>query len=184
MSPLSNEEKRFLLGLAKASLQAAVSGWPFPEPLDIPPALRNPGSAFVTLHLHNELRGCVGYLDPADSLYRVVMEGAAAAALRDLRFLPVAPPELTELEVEISVLSRRWEVRAEEIRAGIHGVVVSHGNARGLLLPQVATERNWDHLRLLEETCKKAGLSPGAWRRGAKIEVFTAEVFSEREFIR
>ena len=183
MFRLSSEEKHFLLRLAKTSLIAAVSRYPVQEPEEIPPTLQSPGSAFVTLHRHRELRGCVGYVTPAHPLYRVIMEGAAAAALKDVRFLPVLPSELPELEVEISVLSPPWEAAVEEIEIGIHGVMVSHGSVRGLLLPQVAVERNWTHLQFLEETCRKAGLSPAAWRHGAKIEIFTAEVFSERDLI-
>ena len=165
--------------LARRSLEAAVRGERMEAPLVFPPALGNPGGAFVTLHRNGSLRGCVGYILPVKPLYKTVMEAAAAAALHDTRFPEVIPDELSGLEVEISVLSPCQEVRLEEIQVGVHGLMVSQGFARGLLLPQVAVERDWTPLRFLEETCRKAGLPPAAWRRGAKIEAFTAEVFSE-----
>ena len=84
------------------------------------------------------------------------------------------------MKLEISVLSSFRAVRPEEIQVGAHGLMVSQDRARGLLLPQVAVERHWDRDRFLEETCRKAGLPPDAWRRGATIERFTAEVFRER----
>ena len=63
---------------------------------------------------------------------------------------------------------------------GIHGLMITRHQARGLLLPQVAIEHHWDRERFLEETCRKAGLLPDAWRKGATIEAFTAEVFSDQ----
>lgn len=179
MYRLSSEEKNFLLRLARRSLEASVRGETWEAPAEVPPALGNPGGAFVSLHKVSSLRGCVGYFLPLMPLYKTVMEAAAAAALRDTRFPPVRPFELAGLDVEISVLSPCREVRLEEICVGIHGLMVSQGFARGLLLPQVATERQWTPLKFLEETCSKAGLPPGAWQRGARIEAFTAEVFSE-----
>ena len=146
----------------------------------VPTALEAPGGAFVSLHKKYELRGCVGYVQALLPLYRTVMEAAVAAALRDHRFPPIKPPELPDVKLEISVLSSFRAVRPEEIQVGAHGLMVSQDRARGLLLPQVAVERHWDRDRFLEETCRKAGLPPDAWRRGATIERFTAEVFRER----
>ena len=180
MLRLTSEEKCFLLRLARRSLEAAVLRAEMQVPAEFPVAVGRLGSAFVTLHKNASLRGCVGYLQPLMPLYRTVMEAAASAALKDTRFPPVGPTELVELEVEISVLSPCWELRPEEIHVGVHGLMVSMGAARGLLLPQVAVERHWNSFQFLEETCRKAGLSLGAWRRGAKIEAFTAEVFSEQ----
>ena len=178
---LTNEEKRFLLRLARKSLEAAVCGEMLDVPLEYPASLAVPGSAFVTLHLHSRLRGCVGYVHPPlKPLYQTVIDAAAAAALRDTRFPQVRPSELTDIEIEISVLSPSWEVRPDGIQVGVHGLIVSKGWERGLLLPQVAIERQWTSSQFLKETCRKAGLSPDAWQHGAKIEVFTAEVFSER----
>jgi AmmeMemoRadiSam system protein A len=179
MFRLTNEEKAFLFRLARRSLESAVHGATMEAPAQFPASLGNPGGAFVTLHRNGALRGCVGYVQPVKPLYQTVMEAAAAAALHDTRFPQVRPAELADLEVEISVLSPCREARLEEIQVGLHGLMVSRGFARGLLLPQVAVERDWTPLRFLEETCRKAGLPSAAWRRGVKIEAFTAEVFSE-----
>lgn len=180
MPPLSNEEKRFLLRLAQSSLESAVRGEVPLAPLEVPPRLQERGGAFVSLHKKSLLRGCVGYVQAAKPLYQTVMEVAVAAALNDPRFEPVRPEELPDLEVEISVLSPSCPARPEEIEVGVHGLMISSGHARGLLLPQVAVEHQWSRERFLEETCRKAGLPRDAWQREAKIEVFTAEVFQER----
>jgi len=135
--------------------------------------------AFVSLHKQGLLRGCIGYVHALHPLYRTVMEAAAAAALHDPRFPPVRPAELPDVHLEISVLSPFRTVRAEEIQVGAHGLLIAQERKQGLLLPQVAVEHQWDRERFLEETCRKAGLAPDAWRRGATIEAFTAEVFGE-----
>jgi AmmeMemoRadiSam system protein A len=186
MSPLNNERQDLLLSLARKSLEAAVrAGSTRLAPLsvaEIPSELAAPGSAFVTLHAMGTppaLRGCVGFLDRTRPLYKTVMDAAAAAALNDTRFPPVSPEELGGLSIEISVLSLFRKVRPEEIKVGVHGLAITLGAARGLLLPQVAVERNWTAMRFLEETCRKAGLEPGAWRAGARIEAFTAQIFGE-----
>jgi len=180
MFPLNAEEKSFLLRLARKSLEAAVRNEKMEISAEDPPALRIPAGAFVSLHKQGHLRGCIGYVQPANPLYRTVIEAAWAAALCDTRFEPVCPEELPEIEIEISVLSPLREVLPEEVRVGAHGLMVSQGRARGLLLPQVAVEHHWQPERFLEETCRKAGLASDAWRRGAKTEAFTADVFNER----
>lgn len=105
-----------------------------------------------------------------------------AAATEDPRFPPVSAPEVAELEIELSILSRPQPVRFAEIEIGRHGLIATRGGRRGLLLPQVASEHDWPVERFLEEVCLKAGLEPDDWRRdGTLIESFTAEVFSERD---
>lgn len=180
MSPLNAEEKSFLLRLARKSVEAAVRNDRVEMPAEIPPPLRIPSGAFVSLHKKGHLRGCIGYVQPIHPLYRTVIEAATASALRDLRFDPVRPEELPEVEIEISVLSPLQEARPEEVQVGVHGLMVSLGQARGLLLPQVAVEHHWQREQFLEETCRKAGLPADAWRRGAKVEAFMAEIFNER----
>jgi AmmeMemoRadiSam system protein A len=180
MFQLTSEEKRFLLRLARSSLESAVHGRPLPPPSEIPAKLQACGSAFVTIHRGSDLRGCVGLLSN-EPLHKSVMEAAASAGLNDPRFPRLAPAELTAIRLEISVLSPFLEMHPHEIEIGVHGLVVSRGSCRGLLLPQVAAERKWTPEKFLEETCKKAGLPPDAWKRGARIEGFTAEVFGEDE---
>ena len=179
MSPLTDDEKRFLLRLARRSLEASVRGEKRIPPPEVPPRLETPAGAFVSLHERGHLRGCIGYVQATHPLYRTVMEAAEAAALHDPRFPPVQPAELPHVALEISVLSPFRNARPEEIQVGIHGLMITEHRSHGLLLPQVALEHHWERERFLEETCRKAGLAPDAWRRGAKIEAFTAEVFGE-----
>lgn len=135
--------------------------------------------AFTTLHLGGRLRGCVGYIVPVYPLFQTVFEGAQAAAFGDTRFEPVSAGEAPRLQIEISVLSPMFTIRPEDVKVGRHGLMVSLHGRRGLLLPQVPTEHGWDRETFLDETCLKAGLPANAWRRGAQLEAFTAEVFGE-----
>jgi AmmeMemoRadiSam system protein A len=138
--------------------------------------------AFVTLRRRGQLRGCIGEINSKESLVQVINRCARAAALEDPRFGPVRPDELAEIKVEISILTSPQESKAEKIEPGKHGLIVSRGYLRGVLLPQVAIERGWNARRFLEEACVKAGLERDAWRdRATRIEVFTAEVFWETD---
>jgi uncharacterized protein len=127
-----------------------------------------------------ELRGCVGYVLPTCAVYRAVAETARAAAFDDNRFPPVIPEEAPRLVIELSILSLAQPIQPEEIEVGRHGLLISWHGQRGLLLPQVPVERAWDRTIFLEQTCRKAGLLPDAWQRGATIEAFTAEVFGDK----
>jgi AmmeMemoRadiSam system protein A len=109
-----------------------------------------------------------------------VAETARAAAFDDNRFRPVTIEEAPHLEIELSILSSPQPIRPEEIEVGRHGLLVSWRGQRGLLLPQVPVEHAWDRTIFLEQTCRKAGLPPDAWQKGATIEAFTAEVFGEK----
>jgi AmmeMemoRadiSam system protein A len=133
----------------------------------------------VTLHLAGQLRGCVGFVQPTRGLYHTVIEAALSAAFHDPRFLPVSEEEAPGLQVEVSVLSPLKPIAPEEVVVGRHGLVVSRGLYRGLLLPQVAVEQEWDVATFLEQTCLKAGLPADAWKHGATLQAFTAEVFGE-----
>jgi AmmeMemoRadiSam system protein A len=107
---------------------------------------------------------------------------AQAVADSDPRFHRVTPQELDGIDLEISVLTREREIQSvEEIEIGRHGLIVEQDRSRGLLLPQVPTEHGWDRDTFLDHTCLKAGLAADAWRRGARIFVFEAQVFGERE---
>jgi uncharacterized protein (TIGR00296 family) len=95
--------------------------------------------------------------------------------------LPVTKEEALKLEVSLSVLSRLFPIHPEAVEVGRHGLVISDGARRGLLLPQVSVENGWDRETFLEQTCRKAGLPPDAWRKNATIEAFTAEIFADAE---
>ncbi len=177
-SEYSEEERRLLLQLAHRSIEAALDG----RELDLVPPSAHLGEmrgAFTTLHLEGRLRGCIGYVVPVHSLYQTVAETAQSAAFDDPRFQPVTAEEAPRLRVEISVLSLLQPIRPEEVVTGVHGLMVTKGGRRGLLLPQVSLQWNWDRETFLSQTCLKAGLPPDAWRQGIDLQAFTAEVFGE-----
>ncbi len=180
MSPLSEEDRRALLTLARRAISEAVThGRVLEEP---PPGgvLAQLAGAFVTLHHLGCLRGCIGRVEAAEPLADTVIRCAISAALHDPRFDPVRRDELEALAIEISILTPPIPVRPGEIEIGRHGLVVSRGAFRGLLLPQVAVEHGLTPERFLDETCRKAGLLPGAWRDAeTEIYAFTCEVFAE-----
>jgi len=182
MSSAGNREKKLLLEVARRAMSAAVEGREFAGQL---PELSNPqnlGGAFVTLHRRGRLRGCVGQVVPTQSLLETVVHCAKAAALEDPRFDRVRPEELSEIEIELSILSTLETIAPERIQAGKHGLMVSLGRQRGVLLPQVATQFRWSGWRLLEETCVKAGLDRDAWKNAeVRVQAFTAEIFSESD---
>ncbi len=174
----SPEERATLLALAHGSIDARLRS--IALEVDAPSAhLAQHSGAFTTLYLHGQLRGCVGFVLPAHPLFRTVMEAAAGAAFHDLRFPPVTHEEAPDLKIEISVLSPLSPIAPDDIEIGRHGLVITYGMCRGLLLPQVPEEHGWDRQTFLEQTCLKAGAPPDAWRHGAVIEAFTAEIFGE-----
>ena len=176
----SHEERALLLQLAHRAIEAALQGMR----LDLTPPtehLAKYRGAFTTLHILGRLRGCIGYVIPQHSLYRTVAETAQAAAFHDPRFAQVTAAEAPNLAVEISVLSPLVPIRPEEVVVGRHGLLVSQGRHRGLLLPQVPVEWGWDRETFLAQTCHKAGLPLEAWRQGADLQAFTAEVFGVGE---
>jgi AmmeMemoRadiSam system protein A len=120
-----------------------------------------------------------------EPLWRSVRDNAVNAAFHDPRFPPLEPSELDDVEIEISALTPLRPVSTpEEVRVGVHGVMIERGPYRGLLLPQVAVEYGWDRETFLDHTCRKAGLAPGCWKDPAtRIEVFSADVFSEGELL-
>jgi AmmeMemoRadiSam system protein A len=176
----SLEQRRILLRIAHNAILSVLHCGPSPETPSLP-SLSEPRGVFTSIYLHRALRGCVGYAAPIAPLYRAVAETARAAAFEDSRFFPVTKGEAPELKISLSVLSRLFPIRPEEVEVGRHGLVVSQGSHRGLLLPQVSLEHDWDRETFLEQTCRKAGLRPDAWRKDATIEVFTAEVFADPE---
>jgi AmmeMemoRadiSam system protein A len=145
--------------------------------------LQQPGNAFVTLHRMGRLRGCVGQVASKEPLVSVVAYCAMAAALDDPRFAPLTPPEIDGLAIEVSVLSPLVEISSEQVEPGKHGLMVSRGVKRGVLLPQVAQQFGWTAERFLEETCLKADLDRDDWKQpGTRVQGFTAEIFSEAGF--
>ncbi len=174
------DEQHFLLELARRSVEASVEGGKLPDLKITEKKHLEKRGAFVTLKVDGHLRGCIGYPLPYKPLYKTIIEMAAAAATQDFRFAPLRPEDLPRTKIEISVLTVPETVKdPQEVQVGRHGIVISQGGCKGLLLPQVPEEYNWDRETYLCHGCLKAGLDENAWKRGAKIEVFEAQVFSE-----
>lgn len=185
--PLTEGERSRLLHLARTAIMRAI-GTPAGDAER--PAVsaeggehRSSSGAFVSLHHRrgDELRGCIGCFEGRGTLEETVARMAVEAATHDPRFPPVRPFELDGLVVEISVLGPMLDVADPgEVEVGKHGLVVSRGGRRGVLLPQVATDYGWTREQFLDHTCLKAGLQPGDWRKpGTRLQTFTAEVFGE-----
>ncbi|HEV2424644.1 MAG TPA: AmmeMemoRadiSam system protein A [Terriglobia bacterium] len=181
MSPLTEEEGRTLLVIARQAIEAAVLERRPPDVQGYSGNLAEPGGAFVTLRREGELRGCIGHVEADEALTLTVANCAASAALYDPRFPAVLPAELPHLDIEISVLSPLTDIAPEAIEIGRHGLMISSGFRRGLLLPQVPLEWGWDRESFLEQTCAKAGLPTNAWRRGARIQGFTTQIIAGRD---
>jgi hypothetical protein len=176
---LNDEEKRFLHQVAKVSIEAKLRG-------ESPPHFEPPSSqlnekrgAFVSLHRHGQLRGCIGYIQAYKPLYQTVSEMATAAAFQDSRFTALRKEESKDLKIEISVLTPLKRITdIKEIEIGKHGIYIVKGFNSGLLLPQVATQYGWDAKTFLEHTCQKAGLSQDAWKeKDSEIYIFSADIF-------
>jgi len=135
----------------------------------------------VSLHTHaGELRGCIGTFDDSLPLWRNVEAMAKAAATHDYRFSRLTLAELDTCAIEISALSPRQPIKAEDVIVGEHGLWIASGVHHGVLLPQVAVSHGWDRETFLAHTCIKAGLPQNAWRDPhTEIEAFRGEVFSE-----
>jgi len=179
---LTPEDRAGLLSVARQAVAAATCGG---QPVETPrtPALRAPAGAFVTLRRGGELRGCIGHLAADQALADTVVRMAVCAALEDPRFPPVSASEVSELEIEISVVSTPVRLSVPHpagVQPGRDGVIVRHGARQGVLLPQVATEYGWDAEALLTAACRKAGLAAEAWRSpGTEVFVFQVEAFAE-----
>lgn len=183
MSHLPAEARNECLYLARKTLHALLRRQAEAPPYEpVHPILREPRGAFVTLKHRGELRGCIGYVEAIKPLAETIEDCTVSAASRDPRFPPVDPAELPGISIEISVLSPLEELSdPEKVEVGRHGLMIQKGYHRGLLLPQVATEYGWNREQFLAHTCLKAGLPMDAWRRGATLHVFTADVFGEEE---
>lgn len=178
---LDEPERKTLLGMARRALEGYLCTGKIPSEERTQGKLFAPGAAFVTLKKNGRLRGCIGYTEAVAPLFKVVQECVVAAATEDPRFPSVSPDEISSLRIEISVLTPMVPILPEEVEVGRHGLMVAQGRMRGLLLPQVPVEWGWDRETFIDQVCVKAGLSPSAWRHGATLRAFTAEVFGEEE---
>jgi len=184
----TSEERKLLLQIAHRTILVQLEGRKDRDkdidndlPIMPSPRLVEPQGVFSTLYLNGMLRGCVGYPSSLLPLYRSVVETARAAAFDDPRFDPLTLPEAQRIKISLSVLSALRPISADDVVVGSHGLMITEGARRGLLLPQVPVEHGWDRITFLEQTCRKAGLASDDWQKGATIEAFTAEVFGDDE---
>jgi AmmeMemoRadiSam system protein A len=176
---LTAETQQRLLTIARDALEARVHRTRRAGPLT-DGALEPKHGAFVTIFCKGELRGCLGRITSDMPLPELVDQLAQEVADSDPRFDPVRPAELPDISLEVSVLTPEREITSiDEIEIGRHGLIIEQGSRRGLLLPQVPTQHDWDREAFVAQTCLKAGLAPDAWRRGARLFVFEAQVFGE-----
>ncbi len=180
---LSQDEKEQLLDLAYQSVEAAVTSGKLPEvELEgLPARLTEQQASFVTLRSGGVLRGCIGAIRARLPLAIDVIEHAAAAARNDPRFSALAADELSDLEIEVSVLSHPQPLEYKEpadlprlLTPGRDGVIIQQGIHRATFLPQVWTKVSKPE-EFLNRLCEKARLSPDAWQQ-ERLEVFTYQV--------
>ncbi len=180
---LNDSDRAFLLSLARNSIENCVRGTALPsfDPKSLSPGLNDEGASFVTLTYNGYLRGCVGALEPYQSLAEDVREHAVAAAFQDYRFPPVQAGEIKDIKIEISYLTRPTPLTyqnpdqlIELLRPNVDGVILRDGIRRATFLPQV-WEKIPDPVEFLEELCMKMGAQPDLWRR-KKLDVLIYQV--------
>ncbi len=177
---LNEAQKKYLLGLARRTIESKLRTGKTPKAKVEDEKLLNKQGVFVTLKVDGELRGCIGYPLPIKPLAEAVTEMAVAAATQDYRFQSLSEDDLANLKIEISVLTVPRRIKdTHEIEVGKHGIIVSKGFNKGLLLPQVPLEYHWNLETYLGHGCMKAGLEENEWKKSVEIEVFEAQVFSE-----
>ncbi len=183
---LDETQQRHLLEIARKAIEATAGGNRY-EPVIDAPYLELERGVFVSLHIDGMLRGCLGRFE-ADGIQlgRLVSIMAGEAASHDPRFPAVRLQETSLIDIEISVLTPLEKVNSpEDVVPGKHGLYIvgrdPAGFSRsGTLLPQVATDHNWDRNTFLDQTCIKAGLPEDTWKfPDTQIFVYQAQVFGE-----
>lgn len=176
----SIKETKELLGIARKTIEHYLKNGSKPPMDNVSEKFKEKRGVFVTLHKDGNLRGCIGYPLPVSPLFNAVIDNAVSSAFEDPRFPPLKSDELNETDIEISVLTIPEKVeKPEDVRVGVDGIIISKHGYRGLLLPQVPVEQEWDLDQYISYGCIKAGLSGDEWKKGVDIEVFQAEVFGE-----
>ena len=175
---LSDDEKMLLLDLARTTIVDYICNSSVPQPEITNKNLLSQRGCFVTIKQNESLRGCIGSFVSDKPLFALVQDMAISAATRDPRFYPMKKNDLADFQLEISVLSPMRKITSiDDIVVGTHGLYIEKNFHRGVLLPQVAVEYHWDRLTFINQTCVKAGLPADAWKEGADIFIFSAEIF-------
>lgn len=171
-----------LLEIARAAIEHQINSETYsPAPRE-EKKLNDRAGCFVTIKQHEQLRGCIGNFQSQQPLYREVAEMAAASATKDPRFPPMQKKDLNHFSLEITVLSPLQKIdNREQIIVGEHGIYIEKGLNRGVLLPQVATDYDWDNNVFLQQTCIKAGLDADAWQStDADIYIFSGQIIKDK----
>ncbi len=186
----TREEKKYLMDLAKKTVKEVVTKGDYPQPEEkgLAPELTETKGCFVTLTMGGKLRGCIGHIVAVEPLYKAIMENAASAAIRDVRFSPVQTSELDKLEFEISILSvpqplpfSSPEDLLQKLRPNRDGVVLQIGPRRSTFLPQVWAQIP-DKVDFLNNLALKAGCAASDWRKaGTTVSTYQVESFKESE---
>ncbi len=180
---LTKEEQKELLAIARNSLETFIRTGKRIDVTTKTPALQEKKGMFVTLEKNNILRGCMGHFEPDTPIGKLAASQIIVSATHDPRFPTVSENELSQIDIEISVLSVPEYVDSyEDIEVGKHGVILQKNGRAATFLPQVAPEQGWDRDTMLDHLSWKAGLSTGAWKQGARFQVYTAQVFGETDF--
>lgn len=178
---LTASDKKMLLKFARETLNQYFAAQIIPLPRNINPKLKIKRGVFVTLKKHNELQGCIGNMSEDIPLCTNVGAMTLQAAFNDPRFNPLRQQELSQVQIEISVLTPYKRIKnSDEIVLGRDGVIVKKNNKQAVFLPQVATETGWNKEQFLDQLCYKAGLKAGDWKN-ADLFTFQADVFSESD---
>jgi AmmeMemoRadiSam system protein A len=179
------DEKRILLEDAREAISAELAARaPRYRHVSSPGFVALRG-AFVTLHLEDALRGCIGHIEGKQSIRENIRDLALSSAFRDSRFPPLSKEELPRVDIEISLLTPLEEVPSpESFLPGRDGLLIELHYSSAVFLPQVAAEQGWDRTQTLTHLCYKAGLPADAWKNEEmKFYTFQAEVFSEKELL-
>ena len=180
---LTPEQATLCLELARAAVVESTGGpdcstqW---AACRADPRLMEDAACFVTLRKYDDLRGCIGNMEPTGPLCDSVRRNAIQAATQDPRFDRVAEEELHDLHIDITVLGPREAIEGpEQIQVGHHGVLLEKNGRRAVFLPQVATDFGWTREELLQALSRKAGLPVDAWEQGASFQVFEGREYAE-----
>ena len=200
---LTDDDKRMLKEIALTSIKDSLDGKSIADQSSLTATLKQKCGAFVSLHKHGRLRGCIGHFGEDVPLHEIVAEMARAAAFEDPRFMPVTADELADLDIEISVLTPMRRIQSlDEFELHRHGIYIRKaviereqsqtrlnsaereqarpkvkGYRSGTYLPQVADEVNWTKEEFVSHCAQdKAGIGWDGWK-DAELYVYEAIVF-------
>lgn len=184
---LTLEEGQLLIKIARENIETYLNGGEYVCIKELPEIFHEKLGVFVTLSINSNLRGCIGYPEPYMELIDGLLDVSIAAAVEDPRFNPISLEEFEKVKIEVSVLTKPQLVQVDSyedylnlLKVGRDGLIIENMYHRGLLLPQVPIEQNWDIETFLENLCYKAGLYGDAWKDiNTKIYSFQAQIFDE-----